>query len=495
MYLLEKIKKNSKVLTLLLFLAFFVIRLYKLGYHDFWSDEVGTVNYAQYPWNNWNAPLYWIILHFWIKIFGMSEFSLRFPSLIFSFGTVILVYLLGKRLFGKQVGIVASVLVGLSPFHLWYAQEARDYSMALFFGTLSSFLLFRAIEEGRVRIWVCFIIAALLGAYTNYFCILLFMAQGIYLLIQRRIKLKSIGVLSFVVVMLGFSLYLNRFFNKFSYVKEGFWIFKPGWKALLITLENFSLGYNGSKALYLLSDLIISIFLVSAIWYFRKAELRPKIIFCVFLFILPIFAVFIFSRKFFSIYLDRGLIIFSPYYYILLALGVVALKKIKLGWVLLISLVIIVFIADIKYFKDEMFLPLEHHIGTYIKKPIRPLVKFINENIKDQDGIAFTNGAILAPLLFYSQDKSKVQSAYFFFDSAFPDTDWQRPVTEGGRNIPLAKIKDITTKRIWVFALDWARSGNIVENSASVKKWCDENLSLEFSQEIDGVWIFRYVQR
>src|SRR3989338_2125771 len=119
----KKLDNKSKdrwqaLAVLLLFSIFFFLRLYKLGYHDLWYDEICTIGYAKYPWGNWNAPLYWIILHFWIKIFGISEFSLRFPSLIFSFLSVILVFLLGKKLFGKQAGIIASIFIGLSPFHL-----------------------------------------------------------------------------------------------------------------------------------------------------------------------------------------------------------------------------------------------------------------------------------------------------------------------------------------------------------------------------------------
>ncbi|MCG2711283.1 MAG: glycosyltransferase family 39 protein [Candidatus Omnitrophica bacterium] len=106
------------------------------------------------------------MLHFWIKIFRISEFSLRFPSLIFSFLSIIAVFFLGKALFSKKVGLLASIFMGISPFHLWYAQEARDYSMLLFWGTLSSYLLFRAIRKGELKLWVIFTIVSLAGLYT-----------------------------------------------------------------------------------------------------------------------------------------------------------------------------------------------------------------------------------------------------------------------------------------------------------------------------------------
>lgn len=123
---------KETAIIIFVFAVALALRLYHLGFHDFWYDEIGTINYVKHPWYNWNAPLYYILLHFWTKLFGISEFSLRLPSAIFSFLTVVTTFILGKNLFGKKAGILASVLIGLSSFHLWYAQEARDYSMVLF---------------------------------------------------------------------------------------------------------------------------------------------------------------------------------------------------------------------------------------------------------------------------------------------------------------------------------------------------------------------------
>ena len=266
-----------------------------MGYHDLWYDEIGTVNYAQYPWANWNAPLYWILLHFWIKIFGISEFSLRFPSLIFSFSSVILVFLLGKDLFDEKVGFVASIFMGLSPFHLWYAQEARDYTMVLFFGLLSSWLFFRALRENKLILWLFFILASLAGLYTNYFYIFLFLAHSLYLIFFSRSRINFKKIICFLLIAFGFSLYLARFLKKFYYVRGGFWIPRPDYKSLIITLENFVLGYNGSSALYLCLNILIALFFISAlIKGYKRKELKTSFTFCLFLFFMPILLAYIF---------------------------------------------------------------------------------------------------------------------------------------------------------------------------------------------------------
>jgi 4-amino-4-deoxy-L-arabinose transferase-like glycosyltransferase len=178
---------------------FFLFRFFRLGHHDFWYDEIFTLNYARCPWHNWNAPLYYLSLHYWTNIFGISEFSLRLPSLIFSFCSLILLYFLGKTLFNKKVGIISSILIGLSPFHIWYAQEAREYAMILFFGLLSSLLFSMALKNGKVKLWLFFILVSIVGLYTHYFYIFLVLAQCLYLLYIRKFKIDFKGFLSYFI--------------------------------------------------------------------------------------------------------------------------------------------------------------------------------------------------------------------------------------------------------------------------------------------------------
>lgn len=487
------IKYRYNFALIIIFLVSFFLRLYRLGYHDLWYDEVGTVGYAQYPWSNWNAPLYWILLHFWIKIFGISEFSLRFPSLLFSFFSVILVFLLGSNLFNKKIGIVASLFIGLSPFHLWYAQEARDYSMVLFFGTLSSYLLFKAIKERKFKSWLFFILISIIGLYTNYFYIFLFLAQFLYLLFFfRNLRLNFKEIICFLIIALSFSPYLPRFLSKFHNVRGGFWVPEPEWKSLIITLENFMLGYNGFLFLYIIADILMVIFLINAFWtMYKKNDLRPGFVFCIFLFFIPLACAFLFSKVFFSVYLDRGLIIFSPYFFLILSLGLFFLNR-RIRRILFVILIILFFIVDYGYFKDWMFMPFIHHTGTFIKKPIRPVAKFLDNEVESHDIIAFTNESTMPSIAFYSQ--RKLQPFYYFFDPEFPDPSWQRPIQENEFCIPFYKINNLKFKRLWVVCSDWERSGDLDDNSRSVKKWLDENYKLEFVNLFDGLWVFRYVK-
>ena len=486
-------RQAKNVLIIMFFCFFLFIRLYCLGCRDFWHDEIVTISYARYPWGNWNAPLYWILLHFWIKIFSISEFSLRFPSLLFSFFSVFLVFFLGKELFNKRTGVIAALLMGLSPFHLWYAQEARDYSMVLFFGTLSSVILLKAIRGKRVILWLSFTLISLLGLYTNYFYIFLFIAQCGWFVIFKRKKLNRKAVLSFLTIFSVSSLYASRFFSKFSYIWGGFWIPEPQWKSLFITFENFMLGYNGTPVLYAATNILVAVFLafvVMGLWKNKKS--RGSLIFCSVLLLAPIVSAFAFSRVFFSVYLDRGLLLFSPYFYLVIAFGVSYLQKAARIF-LLGTLVFVFTISGCRYFNGRMSEQDNHHVGTYVKKPVRPVVNFINNNIGPSDILAFTNPSLQPSFHFYSEYKTRW--SYCFFDPQLMETSWQRLYCESKFNVPFHKIDNLEFNSLWVLSSDWARSGGLDENSQSVKSWLDNNFQQEMKKEFDGLWVFKYVRK
>lgn len=488
----NKVIKNWRILGL--FFVFFCLRLYHLDYCDLWYDEISTINYAQYPWGNWNAPLYWIGLHFWTKIFGISEFSLRFPSLMFSFSSVILVFFLGKELFNKKIGFIAGIFMGLSPFHLWYAQEARDYSMLLFFGLLSSLLFYKALKGGRNRQWLFFIFVSFLGIYTNYFYIFLFLTQFLYLIFFKRLRLKFKEIIVFLIIALGFCFYLPRFLNKFYYVWEGFWIPEPQWNSLLITLENFVLGYNGTSLLYFLSNILMVLFFIYALAaVYKKRELRQNFAFCLVLFFVPILTAFIFSKVFFSVYLDRGLIIFSPYYYLILAVGVEFVKKERLKLFSIIAIGALLCWGDYAYYSGQMHV-FSHSTGAFLKKPFKPIVKFIANNFSEDDIIGVTNigPPVIPSLSFYSGEKL---SFYVFYYPGMIDPNWQRPIRESNFYIPYYKINKLNFGRLWVISSDGGeRRGGLDNNSLIVNNWFEKKYKLEFKQEFDGLWIFRYVK-
>ena len=474
-----------------IFTLSFLLRFYGLGAHDFWYDEIYSIFYAKHPWQNWNAPLYWIVLHFWVKIFGFSELSLRLPSMLFNFSTTGIVFLLGRALFSKKTAILATLLIVLSPFHLWYAQEARDYSMAVFFGTFSTYILFLAVKESRFKKWLIFTLVSLAGMYTNYFYIFLVVAQFLYILYISRFRIRKIYA-SFLLIGGVFGFYIPRFMSKFSFIAKGFWVPPPEWRSLGITLQNYMLGYSGTTFLYNLSYLLTLVLFIALLWItFKKKELRQSIIFCIFLFAIPISSAFLFSKLFFSIYLTRGLLLFSPYFYLLIACAVMELRK-EVTIVVSCLLIGIVSCGICLYFRNHMYPPLAYHLGTYLKKPVKPVVDFLNRNVTEKDLLALTNESVYDGIEFYAKNKFLL---YYLFVPEILDTSYRRPVQESSQIIPVHKITAHKFEKMWVISTDWGRTGKLDENSVVVKQWLESHLRLLSSTELDGLWIYCYEKK
>ena len=131
---------------------------------------------------HFHTPLYFIILHYWISIFGNTEFSVRFLSVIFGFLTIFMLYKVGALFFDPETGILGALLAALSIFHIYYSQEARMYSMA---GALSLFSIYFFVQLFKERTSIPpalgYIISSTLLIYTHYIGLFVIAAQNIYI--------------------------------------------------------------------------------------------------------------------------------------------------------------------------------------------------------------------------------------------------------------------------------------------------------------------------
>lgn len=184
------------VLLVLVTLLALGLRLYRLDGQSLWYDEAFSVYLARMDLAEITArtaadiqpPLYYYLLHGWIQLFGDSELSVRSLSVLFGVLTVPLIYALARNLFRwRQAGLLAALLLAVSPLHLWYSQEARMYTLLTFLGVLSGCLLLlamRAPTRGqRIGWWLAYVLASIAAVYTHYFAFFLLAFQAVYLLI------------------------------------------------------------------------------------------------------------------------------------------------------------------------------------------------------------------------------------------------------------------------------------------------------------------------
>ena len=116
------------------------LRFFKLSGQSLWSDEgnsaaligYGFAEIAQRTAFDIHPPFYYWLLKVWTTIFGTSEIALRSLSAVLGAGVVLLVWWLGKRLFSRQVGLIAAFVAALSPLLVYYSQETRMYMLLTF---------------------------------------------------------------------------------------------------------------------------------------------------------------------------------------------------------------------------------------------------------------------------------------------------------------------------------------------------------------------------
>lgn len=115
------------------------------------------------------SPLHYILLHYWMEAFGDSEFSVRFPSVLFGVVTVLFTYLFVRRLFGVREALLAAFLVAVSPFFLDYAQRSRMYTMLTFFSLATLYFGYRFVDEGKWWTLPACILFSIANLYTHFF--------------------------------------------------------------------------------------------------------------------------------------------------------------------------------------------------------------------------------------------------------------------------------------------------------------------------------------
>ncbi len=147
-----------------------------------------------------HMPMYHILLHYWMILFGTSEQAVRSLSLMFFVACIPTLYLLARLLLNRGWSLVVVTLFALSPFMNWYASEARMYTLLTFFALLSQYFFVR-ILQGKQG-WGGYAITAILGAYTHYFFLFTLAAQALFYFFNRK-KFQADSLKRFILVALG----------------------------------------------------------------------------------------------------------------------------------------------------------------------------------------------------------------------------------------------------------------------------------------------------
>ncbi len=151
------------------------LRLFRLGSQSLWVDEFFSWRSAGVgeAWNlsrvleDVHGPIYSLGLHLWTQLAGDSEWALRLPSALLGVALVAAISRLAARWLGEETAVPAAWLAAGSPFLIWYAQEARNYTLLMLCACLATAILLGLRRHVNASGVTAYLIAAWAGLLSN----------------------------------------------------------------------------------------------------------------------------------------------------------------------------------------------------------------------------------------------------------------------------------------------------------------------------------------
>lgn len=347
------IDRNALIYLITLFGINLFIKLLYAGKMFYWLDETSSIFRALHtiPWmiqesvRDPNPPLYFILLKGWVSLFGISEFSTRAFSAIFSALTVFILYYLARRFFNRETALYVSLIFTVSQIHLYFSHETRGYTLIAFLATLSFYFYLQTISAPSILNLIKYTTTIILLLYIHPVPVILIIIQFICLLLFFRNHLKgSIYIIAgqaITAILFGIWILKNQWFSEMKS-----WIPPPDpnkLKELLVT-------YLNTEFVYYLSIVLLLTFILLIIIRLYKKKLIPddtrSFILILLWGLLPILVIY-FISQYSSRFVPRYMLFATPGLYLLIAY---IISKLPVNLLLKISLIILILISSLKNF-------------------------------------------------------------------------------------------------------------------------------------------------
>ena len=300
-----------------------------------------------------NPPLHFLLLHFWIEMFGISPIAVRSLSLIFSLFAIVYIYKFAKLLVSKAPAILIVAFFVFSRFNHYHALEARTYSLMVLAYVASMYFLYKIIlmKNTNIRNVILFSVWNSVLLYSHYLGVFIVFCTVVIIVffykeINRKIikSLISSYLITAVLYIPGLYLFIIRL-NHFS--TKGTWVPEAQYSELYGNIIRF---FNNTFSFIVLTFAVLVLLLINR----KKSNLSwlsafftKNKIFIILSFIVPYVGMFIFSKIVQPIFLDRYLLYLSPFLYFTFVLVYDYLQMNKKYWIYF--MVIIPLIISVKF--------------------------------------------------------------------------------------------------------------------------------------------------
>ncbi|MDR7550777.1 MAG: glycosyltransferase family 39 protein [Armatimonadota bacterium] len=400
-----------------------MLRFAWLDVKSLWFDEAFSLKLARQPlWlvaritsdQDAHPPLYYLLLHGWITLFGTSETALRSLGALCSSVAATVTGVLGIKMVGRQVGLLAALLAAVSPLQVMAAQEARMYPLATLLVLLSWWALWEAVG-GRRWMWVLYSLFAVTGLYTHYLFLAALGSHGAFLMAGRhRAHLRG-WLLAVLGIVVAYVPWWPVFFDSL-FSGRGWPFVRPpvGLRTLPDLLALFSFGGDAFETggYFTVGTLPLAAYpavlfpflawLTLGAWSLRRRVSALKAL--ALYWMAPVLACYAMSFKF-NIFYGRYFSIFWPGFAILMAAGVLELSAVfSRAWSkgLVVASVLLVLLYAVPVLHAFYFDPRQHRFNW------RDAAKLVMAEAAPNDLVVVVPAFAITPWAYYFKGPQSV---------------------------------------------------------------------------------------
>lgn len=398
------------------------LRLINLDQRPLWYDEAFSVLYAEKPFATMLAgtvtevegaaadvhPLFFYsLLHGWMALFGQSPAAVRALSVLLGMATVLMSYLLGRRLFDQRTGLVVAVITAVAPFHVYYSQEARMYALLGLAAVTATYFFVGAWSEGGAGNWVGFAMAGAITLYAHNLGIFFLAALDLWVLWnwlrgEWAVHWRPL-LLSHLLLLLLFAPWLAILPGQMGKVGQAYWVTRPGIAELLQTLFVFHFAYdNQAVPPWLLPPILLLSLLIPVLLLMELARKQAPVVsdfsgstsFLVFLSVGPVLLAFLVSQLR-PVYVIRATLPAALIYYLLVARLLLSAKMPRFlrGTVFAVALLLVA-------------ASLVNHYGyeQFPRAPFPEVDTYLQREAATGDAIVHSNKLSFLPAVYYAPE-------------------------------------------------------------------------------------------
>jgi 4-amino-4-deoxy-L-arabinose transferase-like glycosyltransferase len=467
----------------------FVARIVALDAQGLWRDEVDQWRFALQPWGEmlrnftregWNGPLYSPLLRVWIGLTGDAAFTMRYFSLLWGVVSVALLYVLVKRWVDERAALWSTLLLALSPYMVWYAQEIKMYTWVPMLALLALYALDRACVRPSRRWWAMVLAATTFAFYSHLLAALLIPVGVLWFWLhpQRHARAWRGGVVTLGFLTVPYLPMLRWIAPLLLAEREtGYPAYSLGQMATTL-FSGWTLGVSqglsaGGLPVYTALFLGMMAVVGMAALAFRQ---RFAVLVQLWLWILvPLLLLWLVSLRG-SIFTDRYLIWVAPAFYAFAGMGLAALHNFR-RWSLLILLLHTLLLNGASLYR-QVTIPIkpQFHLATrHIEASRAPDELLLFQIPYNHHVVGYYAGAPLDPW------------------AEAPFTNWRQ--ADGSYFVYMPYVdKEMTSitsgySGIWLVYSEFA----MWDDRELVRQWLDYNARLVGRQSYVGVDVFHYV--